>query len=338
MIVRLLRVPIAIAGALMAGACGATPTAVKATDASAPLRLERRIELSNVKGRIDHLALDLEHRRLFVAEYGNGSVDEIDLPSGKVVGRIAGLHEPQGVAYLPGTREIVVASGDGSVRFYAAADRREIARINLGEDADNVRIDARNGHVIVGYGSGALATIDSVTHRVLARLPLSGHPEGFRLIGSRVFVNIPDKGSIVEADLDRNRVIATWSTGLHRANFPMIVGPSDDWIAVAYRLPAALQFVATDTGRVIESRPSCGDADDLFVGNGRIMVICGAGHVDVAPLANQPGATVRVTTAPGARTGLFSAELNRLFVAAPARSHPAAIWIMAGPSSSNPGK
>ena len=317
------------AAVLSTGACGASPAAVKATDTNSPLRLERAIELPNVKGRIDHLALDLERRHLFVAEHDNGSVDEIDLPSGRVVGRIAGLHEPQGVAYLPGTREIVVASGDGSVQFYAAAGRRETARIDLGDDADNIGIDERNGHVIVVYGSGALAVIDPTAHRVLARLPLSGHPEGFRRIGARVFVNIPDKGAIVAADLDRNRVIATWSTGLRRHNFPMTVVPEESRIAIAFRLPATLQFLATDTGQVIATRPICGDADDLFVAGGRVMVICGAGHVDIAPLANEHAATVRVATAPGARTGLFSAELDRLFVAVPARAHPAAIWVLA---------
>lgn len=322
------------AAVLSTSACGASPTAVKATDANSPLRLELIIELPNVKDRIDHLALDLGRRHLFVAEYGNGSVDEIDLPSGRVVGRIAGLHEPQGVAYRAGTREIVVASGDGSVRFYAAADRRETARINLGDDADNIGIDERNGHVIVGYGSGALAIIDPVAHRVLARLPLSGHPEGFRLIGARAFVNIPDKGAIVSADLDRNRVIATWSTGLRRLNFPMIVGPAESWIAIAYRLPATLQFVRTDTGQVIETRPTCGDADDLFVAHGQVMVLCGTGHVEVAPLANEHAATLRVATAPGARTCLFSTELDRLFVAVPARAHPAAIWVLADRISS----
>lgn len=310
-------------------ACAASPAVVKTDDAKSPLALDRMIALPDVKGRIDHLALDPARRHLFVAEYGNGSVDEIDLVSGRVLRRIAGLHQPQGVAYVPSTQEIVVASGDGTVRFYAVADRREVARIDLGDDADDIRTDERNGHVIVGYGSGGLATVDPETHRVLTRLLLPGHPEGFALNGPQVFVNIPDRGAILAVDLDQNRALATWSTGLHRLNFPMAVGPGGGWIAVAFRLPAALQFLATDTGRVLDSRPICGDADDLFVDHARIVVICGAGHVDITPLANEVGDTVRVATAPGARTGLYSPELDRLFVAVPARgTRAAAIWVL----------
>src|SRR6185437_4474373 len=39
-----------------------------------PLQLEGKIPLGSVRGRIDHMAIDLARRRLFVAELGNDSV------------------------------------------------------------------------------------------------------------------------------------------------------------------------------------------------------------------------------------------------------------------------
>lgn len=103
----------------------------------------------------------------------------------------------------------MVACGDGSVRFYDT-ELHERARIALEDDADNVRVDPRNGHVIVGYGKGGLATIDPVRHTVLARLALPGHPEGFRLSGSRAYINIPDDGSVIAADIDQEN---NWHAG-----------------------------------------------------------------------------------------------------------------------------
>jgi len=288
----------------------------------APFALAQTIALPETKGRIDHLAIDLAGRRLFVAEIANGTVDAIDLDAGKVVGRISDLSEPQGVAWLPQQRELVVACGDGSVRFYTA-DRREVARIDLGADADNVRIDTRNGHVIVGYGSGGLATIDPVTHRVLARLALTGHPEGFRLFGAIAYVNVPDRGAVMAADIDRGVMVARWPTGLHRLNFPLAVASSGRTITLAYRLPAALATIDTATGRTSELRSACGDADDLFLIDSRVALVCGAGHVDVY---ETNGTRFRVPTAGGARTGLYVPELRTLFVAVPARGSPAAIW------------
>jgi DNA-binding beta-propeller fold protein YncE len=52
-----------------------------------------------------------------VAELGHNSVGVVDLAAGKVLSRIAGLSEPQGVAYVPFADSVFVANaGDGSVR------------------------------------------------------------------------------------------------------------------------------------------------------------------------------------------------------------------------------
>ena len=65
------------------------------------LSLETKMVLGDVKGRIDHMALDPARNRLFVAELENNSLGVVDLNERKVVHRITGLTEPQGVAYEP---------------------------------------------------------------------------------------------------------------------------------------------------------------------------------------------------------------------------------------------
>lgn len=323
-----IRAIVMLAASAMSLSCSAAPRTVAPGDTGSPLKLDRVVPLPDVAGRIDHLAIDPAHRRLFVAEYANGSVDEIDLDSGRVAGRIGGLHEPQGIAVLPDGKQLVVACGDGTVHFYTTTDRREIARLSLGDDADNVRLDPRNGHVIVGYGGGALAVIDPATHRVLGRTPLPGHPEGYRLIGSVAIVNVPDRGAIVKADIDSGHMIASWPTGVHRLNFPVAIDPARQSFVIGYRLPAALQIRGIDSGAILATESACGDADDLFIDGDRVYLICGAGHVDIISASRPRGGTVRVKTAAGARTGLFVPELHRLFVAAPARTDGAAIWIL----------
>jgi YVTN family beta-propeller protein len=90
-----------------------------AVEPAAPLVLERTIALRSVVGRIDHMAVDLGRKRLFVAELGNGTVDVIDLTTGTMIRRIESLKEPQGVAYAPSVDVLAVASaGDGSVRLF----------------------------------------------------------------------------------------------------------------------------------------------------------------------------------------------------------------------------
>jgi hypothetical protein len=66
-----------------------------------PLRLIQTIPLRNVKGRIDHMAVDLKGERLFIAALGNNTVEIVGLRAGKPIGTITGLHEPQGVGFVP---------------------------------------------------------------------------------------------------------------------------------------------------------------------------------------------------------------------------------------------
>jgi DNA-binding beta-propeller fold protein YncE len=316
-------------------ACASGVPTVAAQDSSSPLKLEGDFSLPGVKGRIDHLAVDLAGKRLFVAEVENGSAEVIDLVSGKSLARIGGLHEPQGIAWLSATNEFLVAAGDGTVHFFSGQDYRETAAIDLGSDADDVRVDPRNGNAVVGYGNGGLAVIDPATHRVVSRVTFKGHPEGFALAGGKAWVNDPDDGAVLSLDLDGGKVLARWPTGLHRLNFPIALSADGREVTIAYRLPAALARIDAPDGTTRAVHDTCGDADDLFIAGAVTLVVCGSGQVELVE-GDKP--KTRVETRGGARTGLYVPELNSLFVALPARGgKSAAIWKLRFSGRSRPG-
>ena len=98
----------------------------------APLVLEAKIPLGQVNGRIDHLAVDLQRQRLFVAELGNNTLGVIDLSTKTLLRRITGLSEPQGVAYEPITDAVYVANArDGSVNVLRGEDLSALDRVDL---------------------------------------------------------------------------------------------------------------------------------------------------------------------------------------------------------------
>ena len=66
---------------------------------SLPLRLEAKVLLDDVRGRIDHMAIDLTRHHLFVAALGNGTLAVVDLQAQRIDRMIGGLAEPQGVGY-----------------------------------------------------------------------------------------------------------------------------------------------------------------------------------------------------------------------------------------------
>lgn len=324
-----------VAATLMGTAFSAavTPQAAYAAG-SMPLQLEAKIPLGDVKGRIDHMAVDLAWQRLFVAELGNDSVGIVDLSAAKVSGRIRGLKEPQGVGYVPSTDTLYVANaGDGSVRLFKDPDLKEAKRLELGDDADNIRVDSAGNQVIVGYGAGALAILDAKENRKIAEIALRGHPESFRLEsnGSRIFVNVPDAHAIEVADRGSGKVIAKWPTGHSSANFPMALDDASRQVLVVFRNPPTLTAFSMKDGAPVASAGTCGDSDDVFMDakRRRVYVSCGEGFLDVfEPDAGTFRRLAHIATASGARTALFVPELDRLFLAVRASARePAAVWV-----------
>jgi DNA-binding beta-propeller fold protein YncE len=306
---------------------------VAALAETAPLALEAKIPLGSINGRIDHLAIDLKRQRLFVAELGNDTLGVVDLAAGRVLRTISGFHEPQGVGYAAFADSIYVANaGDGAVQVLRGEDFALLARIALGDDADNIRIDAQRRRVLVGYGSGALAIIDPATQSKTAQVKLKAHPEGFQIdgTGTQVAVNVPDARDIQVVDL-ATLAVRSFQVGGLRGNFPMAVDRDARRFYLVFRNPATLVALASAEGRPGPQAETCGDADDVFVDakRHRIYVSCGEGVIDV--FEEREGQLRRLAKAPtvsGARTSLFVPELDRLFVAVRANwSEPAAIWV-----------
>jgi DNA-binding beta-propeller fold protein YncE len=297
-----------------------------------PLQLERKIPLGDVRGRIDHLAFDAARQRLFVAELGNGTIGVVNVTEGTLIHRIVGLREPQGVAYLkPADTVFVANAGDGTVHRYRGADYQPAGVVKLGDDADNIRIDARTQQVVIGYGRGGLAILAPDGSRQ-QDIRLAGHPESFQLDPSRprIYANVPEAHEIAVIDRDLTRQGATWAVPHAQANFPMTMEDGGERLLVVYRDPAILAIFDTATGNALAQMAVCGDADDIWVDpkRRRIYISCGDGTLDV--LQREAGSyreLARIPTVAGARTSLFVPDLDRLFLAVRASgSEGAAVW------------
>jgi DNA-binding beta-propeller fold protein YncE len=300
----------------------------------APLELEAKIPLGEVRGRIDHFSIDLGRQRLFVAELGNDSVGVIDLRARRLLHTITGLKEPQGVGYVPSTDMLYVANaGDGSVRLFRGAELTPTGRIDLGDDADNIRVDAEANRVYIGYGKGALAIVDPLSRARIGDIALKAHPEAFQLdrSGGRIFANLPDAGQIAVIDIAAAKQVTAWPVREARANFPMAFDDVSRQVAVVFRRPARLMVFTAQDGSVAANLEACGDADDVFVDarRHRLYLSCGEGVIDVMEKQGSGYARIaRVPTVAGARTSLLVPEIDRLLVAVRATARePAAIWV-----------
>jgi DNA-binding beta-propeller fold protein YncE len=297
---------------------------------AAPLRLVQTIPMPGVEGRIDHLAVDLTARRLFVCALGNGTVEVVDLERGQRVQGITGFKEPQGIVFMPKTKTVVVASGgDGRLSFLEGAPLKVTKALPLGEDADNVRYDPEHERIYVGYGDGGLAIVDALGRERVGAVALEAHPESFqREASGRIFVNEARRARVAVVEVEKKAVTSRWGLDGASANYPMALDEARHRLFVATRQPPRLIVMDTGTGKIVASLDTEADADDVFfdASRHRVYVIGGGGSVVVydQETPDRYAERGRIRTAEGARTGLFSPDLDRLYVAVPHRANPVA--------------
>lgn len=325
-------------GVLLMPVDGPPARAGDTPESTAPLRSGRTFTLPEVdrasgRGRFDHLAYDPLTKKLFVTAVTNGSVEVVDLESGKALGSVAGLSHPLGIV-LDETRGRVLVScgGDGTLEAIDTKSLQVTASVAVGRGPDNVRLVG--GKVVVANAAG-FAVLDAATLQRTASWSLPGAPESFQAApdGSRWFANVPDAphdgdgGSVLVLDGATGATAATWHLAA-ASNYPMAIDEGGTRLYIATRRPPQLVAVDTTSGRTVGSIACVGDADDVFVdpATGNVLVIGGGGAVELYAW-QADGSLARMAslaTERGARTGLLVPSRRALYVAVPRRGEEAA--------------
>ena len=292
---------------------------------SGPVHLVQSIPIP-ATGRIDHMAIDVGRQRLFVAALGSNQVLVLNLRTGQLLQTIDNFAAPQGVYFVQQTNRLFVSnSGDGTCVVLDGASYRRLAVTNFRADADNIRYDADANQIYVGFGSGGLGVLDGESGSLERQIPLSSHPEAFELEldSRRVFVNLPQNGSIVVTDRDAGPSTESWKVEGAAENYPMALDAARHQLYVGCRRPTTILIYDTHTGRPIANAPVHGDLDDLYydAARRRLYAACGAGFLDVIESKGPRNfvRTASIPTAQGARTALYVPVLARLYLAVPAR-------------------
>jgi DNA-binding beta-propeller fold protein YncE len=288
------------------------------------LQLVQTIPLPGVKGKFDHLAVDLAGGRMFVAAKMNNTLEVIDLQNGRRLRSVTGFHEPQGVLYLRDAKQVVVANGgNGEVQFLDGTTLQVLQHFSFGADADNIRYDADTRRIFVACQDGAIGTIDLKSMSKLPEIKLPGHPEAMAIEphGHRLFVNVPKVDTVFVLDRSTAAVTAEWKLTKSKTNYTMALDEGHHRLFVGCRQPSNVVGLDTTTGHEIATFPIGGETDCMFYDGAhqRIYVTGAAGPLDVVQQldADHYRALQELSTAPLARTCLSVPELDRIFVAVP---------------------
>lgn len=99
--------------------------------------------------------------RMYVNVEDRNDVAVLDTRTRKLVGRfpLAGCEGPTGIAFDPGSNEIVSACGENAVAVVSAPDGRQIARLPIGHGADGAAVDAARHLALIPAGRDGKITV-----------------------------------------------------------------------------------------------------------------------------------------------------------------------------------
>ena len=309
---------------------------ISATAQTQPFRLVQTIPLPGVKGRIDHMDVDVKGQRLFVAGLENGSLEVVDLRAGKSLRSIPGFKKPQGIAFVPSLNKLFVASGDdGKVRVFRADSLDLLDTIDLELGPNRVLYDARKSVLYVGYGGkdagkdyGEVGIIDARKDKLIAEVKADAHPAELLLdkSGKRLFCFVSVSSKIQVIDTKEKKVIATWPVSSERPG-DGAYDAAGNRLLIGTRTPPRLIAMDADTGKEVSSVPTVDGMDGVyFDAKRRRIYVSGGRDADVGFIysyqqkdADHYELIDKLPTRQGAGTSLWVPQLNRLYVGAPAQ-------------------
>ena len=314
-----------------------------------PLRLVQTIPVPNVKGRIDHMDVDVKGKRLFVAGLENSSLEVVDLQAGKWLRSIPGFKKTQGVAYVGSLNKVFVASGDdGMLRVFRGDTLGLLDAIKLELGPNRVAYDPNGKILYVGYGGkdagkdyGEVGIIDAKTDKHVADIKVDAHPAELLLdqSGKTLFVFVSATSKIQVVDTSKREVVSTWPLSSQR-NGDGAFDEKTHRLFIGTRTPPQMIVVDSQTGKEIANLPTVEGMDGVYFDAGRKRVyVSGGRDQDVGYIfayqqkdVDHYETIAKIPTRSGAGTSFWSPELNRYYVAAPAHDKGEAAILVFEPA------
>jgi hypothetical protein len=312
------------------------------------LRLTQTIPMPNVKGRIDHMDVDVKGKRLFVAGLENGSLEIVDLQASKWMKSIPGFQKPQGIAYVESLNKVFVASGDdGMLRVFRGDTLELLDSFKLDLGPNRVVYDPQAKLLYVGYGGkdagkdyGEIGIIDAITDKHIGDVQVAAHPAELLLdkSGKTLFVFVSTVSKIQVIDTKNRKIVSEWPVSSQR-NGDGALDEKSRRLFIGTRTPPEIIAMDSSSGKEVAHLPTVEGMDGVYFDapHKRIYVSGGRGF-DVGYVfcyqqrdSDHYETLGKIATRPGAGTSFWSPDLNRYYVAAPAHGNEEAAILVFEP-------
>jgi hypothetical protein len=312
------------------------------------LKLVRTIPLPAVTGRLDHMGVDLEKKRLFVAAVTNNTLEVVDLTGGKVIKSVIGMKDTQDALFLGGTfNKLYVSSNDGHVRVYQGETLGLVHDFKIAPDPNRLFYDPATDLIYFGHGGqnagfdayglvGILqakrgAGYDQLVADMIAPTPRPGHLAELVMDDNGILLACDSRADLIyQFDTRKRELIKSWSAKGDGAA-DMALDRSRHRLFVGTRMPPQMTVYDSLSGQEIQSLPAPETMDGVHYDTKLQRIYMTGGRWYGTPEAS-PGwiyvyqqkdpdhydVISKIKTRPGSGTSLWVPQLNAFYVASQA--------------------
>jgi hypothetical protein len=312
------------------------------------LRLVQTIPLPGVTGRLDHMGVDVEKKRLFVAAVANNTLEVVDLTDGKVTKSLAGFKDTQDALFLGGDfNKLYVSSLDGHVRVFQGESFWLVQDFEVEPDPNRLFYDPTANLIYFGYGGqnagfdayervGILqpkpgAGYDHLVADMIAPTPRPGHLADIAMDDNGILLVCDSRADrIYQFDTQKRELIKSWPARGDGAG-DIALDRTQHRLFVGTRTQPEMTVYDSLSGKEIQSLPGPETMDGVHYDAKLKRIYMTGGRWYGTPDASPGWVYVyqqkdldhydlisKVKTRPGSGTSLFVAQFNRLYVASQA--------------------
>ncbi|HTD12473.1 MAG TPA: hypothetical protein VK676_10430 [Steroidobacteraceae bacterium] len=312
------------------------------------LRLVGAIPLPGVKGRLDHMGVDLEKKRLFVAAVADNTLEVVDLSGRRVLSTLAGFKDTQDALFLGGDfNKLYVSSLDGHVRVFQGESFRLVQEFKVESDPNRLFYDPVTDLIYFGYGGqnagfdaygrvGILqpkrgAGYDQLVADMIAPTPRPGHLADIAMEDNGILLICDSRADLIyEFDTRKRELIKSWpASGDGAAD--MALDRTHHRLFVGTRSPPEMTVYDSLSGKTIQSLPAPQTMDGVYYDAALRRVYMTGGRWYGTPDASPGWIYVyqekdpdhyeiisQIKTRPGSGTSLLVPQFNSFYVASQA--------------------
>ena len=154
-------------------------------------------------------------------------------------------------------------------------------------------------------------------------MKLPGNGEGFQIESARprLYINIPSPTQVLVVDTAKKQIVAKYPVKLATGTHPLAIDEANKRIFLGCRTEPMVVVMDSESGTEIASVAVPKDIDDLYYDAKRkkLYASCGEGFLTVIRQVNPDKYELeeKIATVKGAKTCLFAADSNRLYLAVP---------------------